>query len=341
MPDLTLTLQTHLAAPGTGWSMGSFGAIAEFHQDPGEPAQPIAPLGRVTGRGGIRLTGAEAARPVAYELTSGRPERWGHGVALCLPAAEAAVTRRAVLTELGPDREPLRAQDAGEVLFDMGLDQPQVVFCIRTRDPALLDTLRAAAGRSLFEPGNTAMGAILAAHPHRLALTALGRVEVYQKIGGPETGGKSPPGPHTHVLPNLLRAKRTHSANIALPEGLIPCAFFYPPNPLADAMGETRPFDAAADAAFARLFDAWGLPEPQAVKGTLAGMLAAGAPPDSLQPATREGRRALRVALRQRRQTHGEDPQLAAWIAHHDRPGAALADEGEGPEAAPPDRVGH
>jgi hypothetical protein len=46
---------------------------------------------------------------------------------------------------------------------------------------------------------------------HRVFLSRVGRAEVYQAIPLPDA--KRPDGPHTHVLPKLLRAGRTHSAN--------------------------------------------------------------------------------------------------------------------------------
>ena len=70
---------------------------------------------------------------------------------------------RSVLTEVGPDREAIRAGDRGAVLFDMGLATLPVDICIRTADPDLLILLRGAAGRSLFEARNTAMAAIVEA----------------------------------------------------------------------------------------------------------------------------------------------------------------------------------
>lgn len=339
MPDLTATLSCHMADPGTGWSMGSFGAIAEFHQDPDEPAQSGAMM-RVTARGGLRLTLPEGVVPVAYETPMKDPLRWSQGVALCLPEAQALMNRRAVLTELGPDTEALHQADRGAILFDMGLAQPQVDFCIRTADPDLLAVLRANPGRSLMDPANPVMGAILKAHPHRVALTRLGRVEVYQKIGGPDTGGVSPPGPHTHVLPKLMRAGRTHSANITLPEGLVPCAFFYPANPLADPMGNARPFDAALHAAFEALVADWAPLDHRRMKAAAQAALALGGEPDQLTPRSRAGRKALRVALRQVRQTRGEDALLARWIAVHDTPGGNAVDAGADDDDTA-DRIGH
>jgi hypothetical protein len=241
MAHLHDTVTQGLRDPEAGWNMGSFGAIAEFHHVGDEaPAQAPGPMSQVTPRGGVRIDRLEGVRPVAYEMLSPNSHRWSQALSLCLSAEEAAMHRLTGLTELGPDADALRAQDRDAVLFDMGLAQFQVDFCIRTADPVLLDVLRTNEGKSLFDHGNPAMGAILKAHPHRVALTRLGRVEVYQMIGGPDTGGKSPEGPHTHVLPKLLRAGRTHSANAPIPEGWVPCAGFHPQKPCdrADGSGE-------------------------------------------------------------------------------------------------------
>lgn len=55
MPDLRETLGAHLADGSAGWRIGSFGAIARFHQDPGEPTIVADPLTRATARGAIRI----------------------------------------------------------------------------------------------------------------------------------------------------------------------------------------------------------------------------------------------------------------------------------------------
>lgn len=328
MTDLHATLAQGLQDPEAGWNMGSFGAIAEFHHVSGDPQPaPQAGLMQVTDRGGVRIDRLEGVRPVAYETLSPRAHRWSQAVALCLPADAALMHQRDVLTELGPDQDALRVQDRMGVLFDMGLAQPQVDFCIRTQDADLLAVLRAHAGQSLMAPGNPAMAAILRAHPHRVALTRLGRVEVYQMIGGPDTGGVSPEGPHTHVLPKLLRAGRTHSANAPIPAGWLPCAGFHPQNPVIDRLGADTDFDRAAFDAFQRLLQSWGPADYLEAKATLWAALSAGAAPDTIAaPATRTGRIGLRNGLRQWRRLHGETPLLAAWASHFDAV-AAPADE--------------
>ena len=338
MTDKTETadiLRAAMSDPEAGWSMGSFGAIAEFHHVAGDPAPVLLEgpeFGVVTARGGIRLDRPDLIRPVAHEMLSPRPHRWQQGVSLCLPDAEAAMARRSVLSELGPDAAAIRAQDRGVILFDMGLDQAQVDFCIRTDDADLIAALRAVAGQSVFAPGNPAMGAILAAHPHRVALTRIGRVEVYQKIGGPDTGGVSPAGPHTHVLPKLLRAGRTHSANTPIPEGLVPVGGFHPASPVMDPMGQERDFDPARFAAFQRLLGLWGDPAAVALKQRVWARIAAGDGPEAVEPPdSRFGRVALRNALRQARRRDGESGVLLRWLAQFDR--EALAETEDDPDA--------
>ena len=128
MTQLPQLLAEHLGDWRSGWSMGTFGAIAEFHQDEGEELQvdDTADLARATSRGGVRIKASRVNDivPVAYETLSPRAHRWTQAVALCMPEATARRTARAVLTELGPDIEAVRPQDRDAALFDMGLSLP-------------------------------------------------------------------------------------------------------------------------------------------------------------------------------------------------------------------------
>lgn len=334
MDDLLLILRAELQSWDAGWSIGSFGAIGEFHQDEGETLivdEPDA-LTRATERGAIRIVPRADMQAVAYELLSPRPHRWSHGLALCLPEASAPSAQRPVLTELGPDREAIRAADRDDILFDIGLAQPQIDFCIRTRDPELLGILRSCCGSVTF--ASEAGAAILSAHPHRVVTSRLGRAEVYQKIGGPDTGGVSPSGPHTHVLPKLLAAKRTHSANTPIPHGLVPCAFAYPANPVIDTHGGDKPFDGRQFQVFQAYLDRHGAPAYVETKKRVWQALDEERDPGFLsEPDTRLERVAFRNALRQaaRLAEAGQDAgrvrRVGAWRAQFDK--ADLVDESE------------
>lgn len=311
-------LREHIHDPSSQWNLGTFGAVAEFMRDPHELVAIVDEperLSAVTARGGICFDRLDGIRLFASETASGKS--WTHRVALCLPEEACVMNRRRVLTELGADAQALRAGDAGAVLFDIGLGTVQVDVCIRTDDPQLIATLRPLVGRSLFEPGNPGMPAIVAAGPHRVFIARFGRCEVYQPI--PPADGKSPEGPHTHVLPQLLQSGRTHAATEPVPAGFVPCAHLVPAHPVKDAMGRPRAFDADALGRFEAILGDYGGPDLVAIKRDVRTAIAAGEDPDRFEaPQTRFGRHALRVALRQLAAQGVHAGQLQGWLTKFD-----------------------
>jgi hypothetical protein len=196
------------------------------------------------------------------------------------------------------------------VLFDLGLGSPAFSFCVRTGDTALAATLRRAVGTTLLSAGRALAAALVAASPHRVAFSRLARIEVYQPIA-PE-GGVSPTGPHTHLLPRLLRPRQSHSANIRLPAERMPGLTLYPPHPAKDEAGVAKPFSPREHAAFQSLFDRFADPEARVAKAAVVAAVERGESSPH-KAATRIGRQAARVALRQLRLAGTAGPALAAW----------------------------
>jgi hypothetical protein len=312
-------LAGQLADIETGWSVGTFGAIAEFTRDPGEPAelhQSCDTISVVTSRGGLRIMPRPGLRPIATE--SPTTESWSHRVALCLPHESCAMSGRKVLTEIGEDGGALRSWDRDSVLFDLGLGSLQIDACVRSNDPDVVAALRSRVGKSVFAPGNDAMRMILSANPHRVFVSRIGRAEVFQPI--PPPGGNSPDGPHTHVLPKLLAHGRTHAATEPLPEGWIPCAHLYPAHPLRDQLGQKRAFVRAHHTAFQALLGRYGVPELLALKQKVVDSMTAGRTPETTAlPNDRLARTTMRVALRQMLTVEPLSPALTAWLSVYDR----------------------
>ena len=311
--DPTQLLSRHLVDPQTSWAIGTFGAIAEFHRDADEPVD-LSMSGAVTARGGIRLQLDPAMRPVAWERPAAG-DGWTHGIALCLPFTEGAMSRRTRVTELGPDAKALQEGDRDEVLFDLGIGAPHCDICVRTEDPAVLRVLRAAAGRPIMETGLVAE--LQAVSPTRVFMSRLGRIEVRTPIPAPE--GRTPDGPHTHVLPDLLRHRRTHSANVPLPVGMVPSTELFPASAIHDVHGLRSPFDAVKHEAFQRLLAVLGDPAHISAKMETVTAVRAGWPPRDNPAYSRAQRLVRRVALRQLAQTDGTSPALAAWREAFDR----------------------
>ncbi|WP_449411582.1 DUF6925 family protein [Methylobacterium komagatae] len=269
-------LRGALEDPETGWTFGSFGALAQFRRDPGEAGMPVPDgrFGRVTRRGAIILTPCPELRPLAYEtaFASG----WSHAIALCLPEQACAMAGRRVVTELGPDREAARAEDRQAILFDLGLGLRAVDACLRVSDPALLALLRARDEPTLAQA--------IADQPV-VFLTRIGRIEVYPQ---PED---TPRDKRVFIEKPVLRAGRTHPATAPIPVGYVPCGALHPPHPCKDAHGRTIPFEQTRHDAFQTLLNSWGDPALVAAKRAAE---AGTAPPPG--PGLRN--RYLRAALR-------------------------------------------
>jgi len=324
-------LAGQLADTESGWSIGTFGAIAEFTRCPSEPVELHRAgdtLSVVTKKGGLRIVPGGGLRLIASE--SPTTESWSHRVALCLSQDSCAMSARKVLTEIGPDGGALRSQDRNGVLFDLGLGTLQIDACVRVDDPDIVGTLRSYCGKSIFAPGNDVMRILLAANPHRVFVSRIGRAEVFQPI--PPPGGKSPDGPHTHVLPKLLAHGRTHAATEPLPEGWIPCAHLYPAHPLRDQLGRKRAFRRDHHLAFQSLLKRHGLPELVTLKGKVIASIANGQGPETMAlPDDRFARGAVRVALRQFQAEDRTSATLAAWRLACDR---AMPSDAEDPMEA-------
>ncbi|GJD67695.1 DUF6925 family protein [Methylobacterium gnaphalii] len=296
-------LRACLADPETGWSVGSFGAIAEFMRDSDETVTELSDgrLGIYTSRGAVAFRPIPGLRPAAYEtaINSG----WNHAIALCLPEEACAMARRTVVTELGPDKDAARPEDRDAILFDLGLDLLAVDACVRSAEAEVIACLRAGTGKPVFDHGSPIGPRLVEMSPHRVFIGRAGRVEVFQPI--PPSDGKSPDGPHTHVMPKLLKLGRTHAATTPIPEGFVPFAGIHPAHPYKDALGQRIPFLQERVDAFQALLDRWGDPELVAAKRHVA----EGGDSNAIGPG-RHLQAARRVAENQARYRRGETLEI-------------------------------
>jgi len=318
MPSAFDLIVEQLVEPDARWSLGSFGAVAEFVRDPDEPAEIARneqAMSVVTPRGAIRLEARESLRAMAFETVT--TQSWSQRVALCLPQEQAAMSQRTVLTELGPDTRALRRQDRDALLFDLGLGAIQVDGCIRTADPELIEALRKHARQSLFAAGNPVMELILRHHPHGVFTTRVGRVEIYQ--AGTEEDA-APSGPQSRVLPQLLALQRAHAASEPIPRGWIACGHLHPAHPLHDVYGRARPFDATRYVAFQRMLSRHGDVEHVRLKRNVTKGVIGGLAPSAIAiPDDHFARASITIALRQLKASEGPSANLTAWFAAHDR----------------------
>lgn len=206
------------------WVLGVVGAVGEFNRAPDESVEVRRETGwieAVTPRAALRLAIDDDVRALEIE-TEGRPNR----IVLAVKSETAPLPVAESPTDLGADAASLRPERREEHLFDLGLGRDAARFCVRTADPDLRAAFQAAEGARwpawLRDLGRE----IVTRSPTRVIETRLGRVEIDTAIPAP--GGVSPPGPHTHLLPDHLALRLDAPAELRLPDRYAPGALYYP-----------------------------------------------------------------------------------------------------------------
>ena len=311
--QLQQQLFNHLNQKSTSFSIGCFGAIAEFHRLPDNTPlvqEDSSRLESITAEGAIRIQLTEQLCPIAYEIASKDKQRWRHGVAFCLPEAAALMAQRNKITETGPDQQAILKEHRDQIVFDLGLGVKNIDFCIRTDHAGLIETLRQCTGQSFFALDTQVKDEILRLNPHRLVLSKAGRIEVYQSIGR----DKTPAGSHTHLLPKLLATGRTHSANVPIPDSFLPVLQMYPESPLSNDSDGNTVFNSKAFDHFQQLLHQWGekayVVEKRRVKEAI---LSDARAEDYPMPSTRHVRTAIRVTIRQLKYQNPGSDNLKKW----------------------------
>jgi hypothetical protein len=201
----------HLAEAANGWSVGAWGAIGEFQYDADEPGLVVDldALAVTTLRGALHIGELGEAEPFALVDDNGR-------------------TREIAFCSSRPGAQRTTIQQLDETTFDLGIGAPHIDMMVRLRadDAATRAALRESAGLALLSPGTPACPAIGRASPTRIFASALARLEVHQPI--PPPGGRSPEGPHSHLLPKYLQEGRVHAPGSPLPAGLYCGLSLYP-----------------------------------------------------------------------------------------------------------------
>jgi len=206
----------------TGWSIGVYGAIAEFAARIG--TLPEIDDGREhlilrTSGGALRLRPPAGTRMFELIGAAGKVERR----VLALHRSRSSGVPASGVTELGTDEDAIEPPHRSERLFDLGVSRSIIRFCVRTSRSALIAALRQANGRDPFDPATGLVPALLAKAPDRVVISPIGRIEV----SGPILD-RDREGPHTHLLPELLGQRHEQQPGFALPEGYQPGLSIFP-----------------------------------------------------------------------------------------------------------------
>ncbi len=207
--ELVNWVRDTIAARLGTWAVGVSGALAEFPCRPPEAINlDVEESGSVVARApeaSFRLRINEKVR--AFAFNSGP-------IVLGLPKGRAVVPSFSVLQSLGPDVDAIDDAHRGERLFDLGLGNPNVRFCIRTGDDALLSALSEHAGRRWPNVTADVEKQLISANPNGVIESAVARIEFS--------------GPRSRTFPDGSMAGGAIAADLALPDYAAPVAIFYP-----------------------------------------------------------------------------------------------------------------
>ena len=313
MPEHIKNLISELIErPNTAISIGGLGAIAEFDGDQKKVSFDSANELQICNTKGafkVKIDGGESL--LAYETLSQTPKSWQWGMVVLADRDPYFANLKNGLHEIGPDTDAISENDKDALLFSLGTGLSNSNFTIRTKDPALLRILRANEGVCITEGNNPVLDAIIDLSPHRVVYSTIARIEVYQEISRHET----PMGPHTHLLPSMLKARRTHVAAIPIPASQSPQLTLHPENPMFDQYGHSRPFAKSVCESFSPLVEAHCAEEFRIEKKRLkAAFKKQEKAINYVCPGTRLGRLAYKVTLRQLSHTCEDKAYLDTWL---------------------------
>jgi predicted Fe-S protein YdhL (DUF1289 family) len=207
--------------PNTGWSIGVYGAVAEFAtRNATAPEVEVGDEGLVlrTSGGGLRLRPPPGTR--TFELVN--PAGKVHRRVLALHRLRLRAVPASGVTELGADEEAIEPAHRTERLFDLGVTRSIIRFCVRTGEASLIAALQRANGLDALDPAVALVPVLLASSPDRVVISPIGRIEVFGPIVRSDREG-----PHTHLLPEFLAQGRELEPGFTLPEGYTVGASIY------------------------------------------------------------------------------------------------------------------
>jgi len=209
------------------WALGCYGATAEFlchHDEPCDVCVTGETITAISDRGALQLTIGEHVR--ALRLRADHPRRGNRAIFLVVLKARATLPVATTLMPLGRDEAAIRPECRNDAWFDLGLGRDDLRFCVRASTTELRDKLNQASGLPISDVLRAAGAMIVKHNPARIVESPLGRAEIYTSI--PPSGGQSPDGPHTHLLPGHFASGRATPPGIDLPPVYALGATFYP-----------------------------------------------------------------------------------------------------------------
>jgi len=206
-------IQESLTDSHCTWSIGAYGALAEFSYDEQETKSLLTDnfgARLETERGAISFNLSRPFKAIALTNDIGRLSEIVFGAFRTKYDSFPQTT----IAEKNRDGCAVPEEYREKPIFDLGLGLPHASFFVRPTDQSTTELLRSHEGENFFEHTELTQE-LKACSPHRVVKSPLGRIEVYQPI--PKSNGKTPDGPHTHLKPEALKTGELHTYGTHFP----------------------------------------------------------------------------------------------------------------------------
>ena len=216
MNDILKTLGTYLKENNYAVSIGGLGAIAEYENPifQLEETETLLTISSKNKNGAMRAKISQDFGFLARETLSNKSRLWNQEIIVNSTEHFSEKATGGVLRELGKDANPLEENHKDHILFDLGVGLRNSLFCIRTCHDELIALMRGYIGKKITTTQHPILEAIVDVSPTR----------VYQKI----SRARTPKGPHTHLLPELLSVANKQSVENSPSTKSLPMMTFYP-----------------------------------------------------------------------------------------------------------------
>lgn len=200
----------------SSWAIVRDGVVAEFSIVPGD--KPIKTFDNNTlkidtHRATLCINFDDSVKAIVAESGAHGCSPWTQIIYLCIPKDQAKMSCRNKLTYLGNFDN---GTDKGD-LWDLGVGTETLDACIVAKDKPTNELLKQNEGKYIIDDPDFLRELVIHSPP-RLFQTKFAYIIVRQKI--PLTEKEELEGPHTHLLPPIIKSKKYFE--VPVPENMIP-----------------------------------------------------------------------------------------------------------------------
>lgn len=246
----------------SSWAIVRDGVVAEFSIVQGDKLTKIVQndiLHVDTQRATLSINFDDSLEAITSESGVHGCSPWTQNIYLCVKKEEAKMSARTKLTHLGK----FHSNGIEGNLWDLGVGNETLDACIITKNESVNDMLKQNEGRYIIDNSDF-LQELVRYSPPRLFKTRFASILVKQKI---PTAEEEIDGPHTHLLPPIIKSKKHFE--VPIPNNMVPIIQVDPFGSVIDGNGEFYKWNGFENDEFQNFMKIYGNPEYVTLKNEM------------------------------------------------------------------------